>query len=329
MLFDDVSVSSTWLAVAFASLVFILGRYASPNVDENEPPLVKPRIPFIGHIISMFRDGSNLYVNLFKDRAEPIATLPMLNGKLYVINSPDLIHSALRNNEISFGPFILETSKAMWGLSDNAMASISVEANLKGGMQLIHSTLGGESLHKLNVNSLSRFMTYLNRIRPDETHVVDDTYIWLRDMLTDASATALFGAKNPITVDKMNLVWDFDKQAMLVAAGLPRFMTKAAINARLKMNDLLLSYYKSGGDREKGVSEIIKQRVPYLRKTNFTDDDLAHMELMITIQSIKCWNRKKYLFAAMPSLEVTLLAGSAMPLALRVTTSAPTTIGYI
>jgi hypothetical protein len=95
----------------------------------------------------------------------------------------------------------------MWGLSDNAMASISVEANLKGGMQLIHSTLGGENLHKLNVSSLSRFMTYLNRIKPGETHQVTNTYTWLRDMLTDASATALFGVKNPITVDKMHLVW--------------------------------------------------------------------------------------------------------------------------
>jgi cytochrome P450 len=74
---------------------------------------------------------------------------------------------------------------------------------------------------------------------------------------------------------------EFDQQAMLVAAGLPSFMTKKAINARLKMNKLLLSYYESGGDREKGVSEIIQQRAPYLRKTNFTEDDMAHMELMI------------------------------------------------
>ncbi|GKU04415.1 7-alpha-hydroxycholest-4-en-3-one 12-alpha-hydroxylase [Fusarium langsethiae] len=281
MIFDNSFSSNTWIVVALTALFLVLGRFASPSVDKNEPPIIKPRVPFIGHIISMLRDGSNLYVNLFKQRREAIATLPMLNGKLYVINSPDLIQAALRNNDISFTPFILESSKAMWGLSDNVMASISIEANLKGGMQLIHSTLGGESLHKLNGNSLSRFMTYLNRVEPGQTKQVAHTYLWLRDMLTDASATALFGSKNPITVDKMHLVWEYDKQAMLVAAGLPSFMTQAAVNARLKMNNLLLSYYKSGGESEKGVSEIIKQRVPYLRKTDFTDDDLAHMELMI------------------------------------------------
>ncbi|KAL3600141.1 hypothetical protein FPOAC2_04372 [Fusarium poae] len=281
MMFDNLPLSNTWAVVVVTTVLLVLSRFATPSVDENEPPILKPRVPFIGHLISMLRDGSNLYVNLFKGHKEPIATIPILNGKLYVINSPDLIQSALRNNDISFTPFILESSKAMWGLSDNAMASISVEANLKGGMQLIHSTLGGESLHKLNGNSLSRFMTYLNRVKPREMHEVADTYIWLRDMLTDASATAVFGSKNPITADKMHLVWEFDKQAMLVAAGLPSFMTKTAINARLKMNDLLLTYYKSGSENEKGVSEIIKQRVPYLRETNFTDDDLAHMELMI------------------------------------------------
>ncbi|QPC69441.1 hypothetical protein HYE68_000193 [Fusarium pseudograminearum] len=240
-------------------LVKFLGSSSTNNV--------KPRVPFIGHIISMLRNGSDIYVNLFKQRKEPIVTLPMLNGKLYVINSPDLIHAALRNNDISFTPFILESSKAMWGLSDNAMASISDLTNLKGGMQIIHSTLGGESLHKLNISSLSKFMTYLNRVKAGGTLGIADTYTWLRDMLTDASATAVGR--------------EYDKQALLVAIGLPSFMTKAAINARLKLNNLLLPYYKNGDNHEKGASEIIQQRASYLRKTGFTDDDLSHMELMI------------------------------------------------
>jgi hypothetical protein len=50
--------------VALTALFLVLGGFASPSIDENEPPIVKPRVPFIGHIISMFRDGSNLYVKL-------------------------------------------------------------------------------------------------------------------------------------------------------------------------------------------------------------------------------------------------------------------------
>ncbi|UZP37012.1 hypothetical protein NXS19_004828 [Fusarium pseudograminearum] len=281
MIFDNLSLSNSWVLVALTTVLLVLSRFIAPTINENEPPIVKPRVPFIGHIISMLRNGSDIYVNLFKERKEPIVTLPMLNGKLYVINSPDLIQAALRNNDISFTPFILESSKAMWGLSDNAMASISDLANLKGGMQIIHSTLGGESLHKLNISSLSKFMTYLNRVKAGGTLGIADTYTWLRDMLTDASATAVYGPKNPITVDKMHLVWEYDKQALLVAIGLPSFMTKAAINARLKLNNLLLPYYKNGDNHEKGASEIVQQRESYLRRTGFTDDDLAHMELMI------------------------------------------------
>ncbi|PTD02181.1 25-hydroxycholesterol 7-alpha-hydroxylase [Fusarium culmorum] len=281
MIFDNLSLSNTWVLLVVSAVFLVLSRFIAPTVGKNEPPIVKPRVPFIGHVISMLRDGSEIYVNLFKERKEPIVTLPMLNGKLYVINSPDLIQAALRNNDISFTPFILESSKAMWGLSENAMASISDLANLKGGMQIIHSTLGGESLHKLNISSLSRFMTYLNRVKPGENIGIADTYIWLRDMLTDASATAVYGPKNPITVDKMHLVWEYDTQALLVAIGLPSFMTKVAINARLKINALLLLYYKNGDNHEKGASEIVQQRATYLRKTGFTDDDLSHMEFMI------------------------------------------------
>lgn len=64
MLFDNLPLLSTWFTLALPALLLLLSRYVAPTVDENEPPLLKPRIPFIGHIVSMFRDGSNLYVNL-------------------------------------------------------------------------------------------------------------------------------------------------------------------------------------------------------------------------------------------------------------------------
>lgn len=142
-----------------------------------------------------------------KERRMPICALPMLNGKVYIINSPDLIQSALKNNDISFDPFLVEFSKAMWGLSQNAGDLISDKEYLKTGLSIIQSTLMGEPLHRLNLSALTRLMTYLNPIRPGEELDAPDVFIWLRDILTDATATALFGAKNPLTVDKAHLMW--------------------------------------------------------------------------------------------------------------------------
>ncbi|KAM5374561.1 hypothetical protein ACJA88_008026 [Fusarium oxysporum] len=281
MFWDNVSVPNTWVIVTLTGLLFLLSRYVSPSLESLEPPLLKPRVPLVGHIISMFSEGGGFYVRLFKERRMPICTLPMLNGKVYIINSPDLIQSALKNNDISFDPFLVEFSKAMWGLSQNAGDLISDKEYLKTGLSIIQSTLMGEPLHRLNLSALTRLMTYLNPIRPGEELDAPDVFIWLRDILTDATATALFGAKNPLTVDKAHLMWTFDKQSMFVALGVPSFITKKAINARREINNLLLTYYESGSELEDGVSDIIRDRVKFLRSTGFTDDDLAHMETLL------------------------------------------------
>jgi hypothetical protein len=130
-----------------------------------------------------------------------------LNGKLYVVNSPDLIQSALRNNDISFDPFLVEFSVSMWGISENAAKCIQNRENLNGGLNIIHANTMGEPVQRLNLGSLTRLMTYLNRIQPQENLVVPDVSVWLRDILTDATATALYGEENPLTLEKSELLW--------------------------------------------------------------------------------------------------------------------------
>ena len=46
---------STALIVGVATTVawLVLSWFLSPKIDPNEPPVVKPRIPFIGHIIDL------------------------------------------------------------------------------------------------------------------------------------------------------------------------------------------------------------------------------------------------------------------------------------
>lgn len=48
----------------------------------------------------------------------PIATLPMINGKLYIITQPALIQSAYRNKNLSFDPFMIDFAQRMLDLSE-------------------------------------------------------------------------------------------------------------------------------------------------------------------------------------------------------------------
>lgn len=48
------------VSIAFLSLV-LLERWLRANPDPREPPVLRPRIPFVGHIIGLLTEGANYY----------------------------------------------------------------------------------------------------------------------------------------------------------------------------------------------------------------------------------------------------------------------------
>jgi hypothetical protein len=47
-----------------AAGVILLVRLFGPKIDPREPPVVHPKIPFIGHIIGMMREGPSYLKNI-------------------------------------------------------------------------------------------------------------------------------------------------------------------------------------------------------------------------------------------------------------------------
>ncbi|KAK7429792.1 hypothetical protein QQZ08_003637 [Neonectria magnoliae] len=210
----------------------------------------------------------------------PICTLPMLNGKLYVINSPSLIQSALRNNDISFDPFLTEFSKGMFGQDDRQIAI--VDRVMKEVLDIVHSTLLGEPLHKLNTTTLKLLMKPLNFMQPNASVQVPNAFLWIRDNTTEAITTALFGEKNPITAEHVHHLWTFDESATLLAIGVaPNLIAPKSVAARNELNRLLLPYYEAENYLRPDVSEVIRSRAVVLRREGFSALDLAIQELLL------------------------------------------------
>lgn len=58
-------VTRTLLSIAATLLLsFVLTQFFSPSFDSREPPPLKPRIPFIGHILSLIRYQTDFLVRL-------------------------------------------------------------------------------------------------------------------------------------------------------------------------------------------------------------------------------------------------------------------------
>lgn len=130
----------------------------------------------------------------------------MLHGKMYVINSPELITAAMKNIDISFDPFLIEFSVPLLSLNDKIVKIIEKPVIMQSLMRIIHTSLMGEPLAQLNVAALAKIMETFNNIQPESQLVISDIYTWLWNVTGDATMRALFGEKNPITSQNVQLL---------------------------------------------------------------------------------------------------------------------------
>lgn len=132
----------------------------------------------------------------------PIATLPMLNGKLYVITDPVMVQNAFRNKRLSFDPFALEFAQRMLGVSDETMVPVRFTGDEKNPGFLsefvheIHGAMVGQHLLRMNADALNGVARAINGL--GKTFEIDNLFYWVRDMMTVATCDALLGAHNPV-----------------------------------------------------------------------------------------------------------------------------------
>ncbi|RSM16167.1 hypothetical protein CDV31_004630 [Fusarium ambrosium] len=252
-----------------------------PTFDPLEPPILRPRIPFIGHIIDMIRERSSWYIRIYNENPLPICTLPMLQGKMYIINSPDLITAAMKNGDISFDPFLLEVPVGLFGLSKKMSEIINQRHVIDGLLNVIHYTLMGDHLSRMNITALTDMMQTLNDVGLNPIEF-PDAYEWSWDVLGNATMVAIFGEKNPLTPEHLHLIRDFDEGVARFALGIaPRWIAPGPLRAREKINTLLESFYAAGYETRSDVSSIIQKRTEILRREGFDDRDLGIQEITI------------------------------------------------
>ncbi|KAJ3544468.1 hypothetical protein NM208_g3026 [Fusarium decemcellulare] len=261
-------------------LSILLKKFLFPTFDPREPPVLRPRIPFVGHIIGMIRERTSC-----NESSMPICTLPMLHGKMYVINSPDLISAAMKNTHISFNAFLKEVPVGLLGL-DQRLADIASDQRVIDSLiHVIHSTLTGEPLYRMNVQVLSAIMGKFNGIPLGTGAEVDDTYEWIWDIMFPAGMHALFGEKNPFTSEHKHLIRQVIKQkfedgaAILTVNIAPKLLAAEALRARNELNVILEPYYAAGYEKNPDVSGLIQERTKILREEGFDDHDLGIQEI--------------------------------------------------
>lgn len=217
-----------------------------------------------------------------------IATLPMLNGKVYAIWSPSLVQAAMRNKNMTFDVFGIEFAQRVMGITDEAAAIIKgpggVEESLAPEtMAAIKVAMTGQNLYRMNVSALTFIATRLNTFGP--TVDVPNLYRWLRELMTMATAEALYGpSNNPLREDPslIDALWTFDSNLRPLFLGIwPTVVARTAYRARTKVQNVLRRFYDAHLDEDPDAAEITRVRARVVRKHGISGYDLAQLEVAL------------------------------------------------
>ena len=141
----------------------------------------------------------------------PIYTLNMLNGKVYVVTSPNLVNAVNRNSKrIAFSPFVAMLGKRMTGHDEDTSRIVQHNLNGEHGPgyvidvhdRIVASLAPGKDLQQMTKAMLSHLSIYIKAVTG---HVDLNLFEWTRKAVTICSTRALYGSENP-----------FDKNAKFV-----------------------------------------------------------------------------------------------------------------
>ncbi|KAF6835514.1 hypothetical protein CMUS01_05738 [Colletotrichum musicola] len=271
----------TTFAVLLA-LVVLVRKLSSPVLDVREPPIMQSRIPVIGHLLGMIQHGPH-YFKTIEHRNMAIATLPILGGKMYGVWDPILGQSVHRNKALTFEPFAVEFAQRELGF-DNEKLKLLQETNLiPEFFEGIHVAMTPSNVRRMNANAL-RYVAEVLAKTGDEPFETSNAFLWIRDLITMATADALYGHENPLKKDPSLLdeLWAFDNDlARLMVNIVPSVTARRCYQARARLQAALRVYYTAKHDLNEDASQIVKNRAAVLRNYGLTGTDLGNFEIAL------------------------------------------------
>ncbi|KXX73875.1 hypothetical protein MMYC01_204633 [Madurella mycetomatis] len=281
------------VAILIAMIVAFLVHTLGPRADPREPPLIKPRIPFIGHIIGLMQHQANYHTRLRRLTNKPIATLPMLTGKMYAVWDPHLIASALRNKSLSTTPHTLDVAPIVTRLGAHTVELLrgpQGEPLLDRFMQhVIPGSLKGEHLQRLNTAALAVLASQLSDLaRQGACERLPNTWLWLRTLIATATSKALYGKHDPFGGNAAveNALWVLERNLLKLTLNLPAALTPAGDRARKTLAAALMPYYAARHDEDPSASAFVRSRTAELRQVGIPTEDIARLETLLPFAAL-------------------------------------------
>jgi hypothetical protein len=130
----------------------------------------------------------------------------MLNGKVYVVTSPNLMAAVNRNSKVlAFNPFIAQLGKRITGHDEATSRIVQHNLNSENGSGYVievhdgtvTALAPGKYLEQMTGDVLQEASTYLDELKEQRI----DLFAWTRQMVTICSTRGIYGPQNPLNND--------------------------------------------------------------------------------------------------------------------------------
>ncbi|KAN0096547.1 cytochrome P450 [Hyaloscypha variabilis] len=293
-LFRDLEVPPWVVFSVVAGLVFIGWQFLFNGLDPREPPEVRSRIPFVGHLLGMLWYKAEYVTVLSRKVNLPIYTIRVMGTRMYILRSPELIQKTFANPKaFTFDTFAATAVRRLLNISEPDMKVLLQEPGPENRPSyshdihdLTHSTLTpSAALSQLNDAFQTRLAKSFNEIDTEGTTV--NLHQWSRDVVTHAACAAILGPDNPYEDDPslISALWDFETELVLLILRIfPTLTAPKGYQARARLTSAYLSYQHR--ELWKHGSALLQGRREIGKKHGFNDTQIAEWDLLFTIAAV-------------------------------------------
>ncbi|OAQ82250.1 cytochrome p450 protein [Purpureocillium lilacinum] len=299
MLGIDSSPAAVVTVVLGLTTIAIALRYVSARkLHPDEPTVLPPWIPFVGHLLGMALEGSRYIKQLgLRHSSKPIFTLPVPGSRIYVVTEPSLAATVQRSAKtLSFTPLVPDITQRVLGLDKETVKVVRQNLDPEPGEprgfladvhDLVYGLLGpGEYLNSLSCEASQELCLQLDEYatsiieQPERKGHAVDLLGFVRHIVTVGTAKYFYGPRNPIAVepDLENAFWDFDHGLGGLLIGiLPSLTARKAFRGREAMVAGLIRYIEAGYEAD--AAQIVKGRIRIERQYGFNTEMSARSSL--------------------------------------------------
>ncbi|GAD98412.1 cytochrome P450 oxidoreductase, putative [Paecilomyces variotii No. 5] len=207
----------------------------------------------------------------------------MLNNKVSVITSPDLVSAVKRNHRtLSFDPIFSSAAERVAGIQGSALELLREKASGGKGLgnevvHVMHPLLLGDGLDHMNERMITFLSESIDALASSPGREVD-LFEWCRDAITVASTDAVYGPRNPYKSRTVqDAFWDVESNLSLLMVNIASWIAvRKAWKGRELLVQSFIRYYQEKG--HENASPMAYARFKTQHDGGAALEDIARLE---------------------------------------------------